>query len=247
MLLVSDNFQLRGHEHVRGYFSRISFSRIRFGGISVVRDRGRVWCGQRRPDRAAGPGVFEQLAREGPCPECGVVSARVKQRPLVRLSDVPASGQRVMLWWHKRRLVCAESLCRRRSFTQTAVAVWPRARLTERLRDQLARAIAVSNRSVAEVAAEYGVSWPTAHKALVVASTRWLPEPTPTTRLGIDETRARFGPLGPRRCWMAAVRSMDDLVRRLLHRRDGSVRRIVAGAGSWTIRWMCAGLARAAV
>lgn len=39
------------------------------------------------------------------------------------------------------------------------------------------------------VAAEYGVSWPTAHKALVAAAGRWLPEPTPTARLGIDETR----------------------------------------------------------
>jgi transposase len=35
------------------------------------------------------------------------------------------------------------------------------------------------------------VSWPTAHKALVVAATRWLPEPVPTSRLGIDETRFR--------------------------------------------------------
>jgi DivIVA domain-containing protein len=29
----------------------------------------------------------------------------------------------------------------------------------------------------AEVASEYGVSWPTAHKALVAAAGRWLPEP----------------------------------------------------------------------
>jgi hypothetical protein len=35
------------------------------------------------------------------------------------------------------------------------------------------------------------VSWPTAHKALVAAAARWLPEPAPTSRLGIDETRFR--------------------------------------------------------
>ena len=35
------------------------------------------------------------------------------------------------------------------------------------------------------------MSWPTAHKALVAAAARWLPEPEPTTRLGIDETRFR--------------------------------------------------------
>jgi transposase len=61
----------------------------------------------------------------------------------------------------------------------------------ERLRDKLASAIAGSNRPVTDVAAEYGVSWPTAHKALVAAAAKWLPEPTPTTRLGIDETRFR--------------------------------------------------------
>jgi transposase len=63
--------------------------------------------------------------------------------------------------------------------------------VTEWLRDWVARAIAGSNRAVSEVAREYGVSWPTAHKALVAAAARWLPEPEPTSRLGIDETRFR--------------------------------------------------------
>ena len=70
-------------------------------------------------------------------------------------------------------------------------AVRPRGRVTERLRDKVASAIASSNRSVADVAREYEVSWPTAHRALVAAATRWLPEPEPTSVLGIDETRFR--------------------------------------------------------
>jgi transposase len=135
--------------------------------------------------------VVEQMAREGPCPDCGVLSSVIKDRPLRRVKDLPASGQRVELWWRKRRLVCSETLCPRRSFTQTAEAVRPRARVSERLRDKVASAIATSNRSVTDVAGEYGVSWPTAHKALVVAAARWLPEPEPTTVLGIDETRFR--------------------------------------------------------
>ena len=76
------------------------------------------------------------------------------------------------------------ALCPRRSFTQTCAAVRPRGRVTERLRDKVAPAIAGSNRPVADVAAEYGVSWPTAHKALVAAAARWLPEPTPTSGAG---------------------------------------------------------------
>ncbi len=102
-----------------------------------------------------------------------------------------ASGQRVELWWRKRRLACRETLCPRRSFTQTCTAVRPRGRVTERLRDQVATAIASSNRAVSDVAAEYGVSWPTAHRALIAAAARWLPTPTPTRVLGIDETRFR--------------------------------------------------------
>jgi transposase len=135
--------------------------------------------------------IIEQTARDGPCPACGVLSSTVKDRPQVRIRDLPASGQQVELWWRKRRLRCVEPLCPRRSFTQTSTAVKSRARVTERLRDKLASAIAGSNRPVADVAAEYGVLWPTAHKALITAAARWLPEPEPTSRLGIDETRFR--------------------------------------------------------
>jgi transposase len=135
--------------------------------------------------------VIESVSREGACPACGVVSGRVKDRPLRRIADLPASGQQAQLWWRKRRLVCVEALCPRRTFTQTSEAIRPRARVTQRLRQQLATAIAAGNRAVSEVAREYGVSWPTAHRALVAAADRWLPEPTPRTRLGIDETRFR--------------------------------------------------------
>jgi transposase len=135
--------------------------------------------------------IIEQIARDGPCPDCGVLSSVVKDRPLIRVKDLPASGQPVELWWRKRRFRCGEDRCPRRTFTQTATAVRPRGRLTERLRDKLASAIAGSNRSVADVAAEYQVSWPTAHQALVAAAAHWLPEPEPTAVLGIDETRFR--------------------------------------------------------
>jgi transposase len=135
--------------------------------------------------------LIELRSVEAACPTCGVITGRVKDRPVRRIKDLPASGQQTQLWWRKRRLACLETLCPRRSFTQPSVAVRPRGRVTERLRIRVAEAIAAGNRAVSEVAAEYGVSWPTAHKALVVAAARWLPEPTPTTRLGIDETRFR--------------------------------------------------------
>jgi transposase len=46
------------------------------------------------------------------------------------------------------------------------------ARVSERLREQVATPIESSNRAVSEVASEHGVSWPTAHKALVAAAAR---------------------------------------------------------------------------
>jgi hypothetical protein len=39
--------------------------------------------------------VIEQAAREGPCPACGVFTGLVKDRPMARLKDLPASGQMV--------------------------------------------------------------------------------------------------------------------------------------------------------
>jgi transposase len=135
--------------------------------------------------------VIETVAVQQECPDCGVVSARAKDRPLVRIKDLPAGDQQIVVWWRKRRLICAEQDCVRRSFTQTSSEVPPRSRLTARLRQQLAQATAVSNRAVSEVAAQYQVAWHTVHKALIAAAARWLPAPTPTTVLGIDETRAR--------------------------------------------------------
>ena len=82
-----------------------------------------------------------------------------------RIKDLPAGGQQIQLWWRKRRLACVEALCPRRSFTQVSNAIRPRARVSERLRDKVASAIAAGNRAVSEFAAEYGVSWPTAHRA----------------------------------------------------------------------------------
>ena len=84
--------------------------------------------------------VVEVTDPEGACPRCGVLSARVKERPLVRVKDLPASGQRTELWWRKRRLVCGEPVCATGSFTQQSAAVPARARLTERLRSRVAEA-----------------------------------------------------------------------------------------------------------
>jgi transposase len=135
--------------------------------------------------------VIEVTAPEDACPECGVLSSRIKERPTIAVKDLKVSGQVVNLWWRKRHLACQEAQCSRRSFTQQSQEIPARARVTARLRAELAAAIARFNRAVSDVAAEHDVSWHTAHKALIAAATAWFPEPEPTRVLGIDEIRAR--------------------------------------------------------
>jgi transposase len=59
--------------------------------------------------------VVETANAESACPDCGTRSGRVKDRPRVRIKDLPASGQRVRLWWRKRRLLCLDRTCARLS------------------------------------------------------------------------------------------------------------------------------------
>ncbi len=67
--------------------------------------------------------VIETVAREAAYPECGTLSTRVKDLPLSRVKDLLVSGQRVELWWRKRRLLCLPSWCPRRSFLERTVAI----------------------------------------------------------------------------------------------------------------------------
>lgn len=137
--------------------------------------------------------VLVELEREdAPCPGCGTFSAKVKQRPVVRLSDAPSGGRQVVTFWCKRRLRCVEDFCPNASFTQQAPEhVAARGRLTERLRGVIAKA--VRTRPVAEVAGEHKVSWRTAWRAAqahIEAALAARPPAVPR-RLGLDETSFR--------------------------------------------------------
>jgi transposase len=123
------------------------------------------------------------------CPGCGVVSMSVKEYVITTPRDLPYGERGISLAWHKRRWRCAESSCARRSFTEAVEEIPARARTTGRLRRAIASAVGDACRSVAEVADSFGVSWPTAHAAVVQAAEAAAAEPEPTAVLGIDETR----------------------------------------------------------
>ena len=123
------------------------------------------------------------------CPTCGVRSTSVKARVSTSPKDIPYGQDRITLRWNKTRWRCREDYCERGSFTESIAQVPARARTTARLRSQIGAAIGDAARSVTEVAASHGVSWPTAHRSFVAHADAVLTEPQPTPVLGIDETR----------------------------------------------------------
>jgi len=123
------------------------------------------------------------------CPSCGVVSTSVKARVTTSPRDIPYGQERIILRWNKTRWRCREDYCERGSFTESIAQIPARARTTGRLRTQIGAAIGDAARSVAEVAAAHGVSWPTAHRAFITHAELELTEPQPTQVIGIDETR----------------------------------------------------------
>ncbi len=99
------------------------------------------------------------------------------------------------MWWVKKRWRCAEARCGRATFTEHTDQVPPFARLTTRvttrLRERTVAALAGEVRCVQAVAAEVGVSWPTAMRQLTAAmasqAARTAARPALVHSLGIDE------------------------------------------------------------
>ncbi|MGB6455888.1 MAG: ISL3 family transposase [Streptosporangiaceae bacterium] len=122
------------------------------------------------------------------CPRCGVISTSVRQYRTTRPRDVPYGEEPLAIRWRKRQYRCREEACPRKAFTESVAEIPARARLTGRLCRLAARHVA-SGRSVSSVAAEYGVSWPVAHRHYAACADGLLTEPDPPVVLGIDETR----------------------------------------------------------
>ncbi len=113
--------------------------------------------------RSAGTRVLELATDEdtaAACPSCGIFSTSVKERVTTRPRDIPYGEHRILLRWNKTRWRCREDYCERGSFTESIEQVPRRARTTGRLRTQMGAAIGADARSVVEVAASHGVSWP---------------------------------------------------------------------------------------
>lgn len=122
------------------------------------------------------------------CPSCRVVSTSGKQKVTTTPKDLPYGPVAVRVVWHKQRWRCQQSDCATATFTESIPQVPAGMRTTGRLRSAAAHAVA-DNRSVAEVAASHGVSWPTVQRAVDAHTDVVLTEPEPTAVIGVDETR----------------------------------------------------------
>jgi transposase len=76
----------------------------------------------------------ELVARAGCCPDCGRGSVDVKDRPRVRVRDLPLAGRVTHLVWRKRRYQCGGC---GRTFSESHPELPARQRVTRRFRLRL--------------------------------------------------------------------------------------------------------------
>jgi transposase len=132
------------------------------------------------------------------CPNCSQPSARVHSQYLRKITDLPWARMKVLLYLTVRRFFCANSTCKRRTFTEQVTAVIaPYARRTERLKAaQRELAFASGGEAAARTAEEIGLKTsPDSFLRLI----RSAPDPILATpcELGVDDwafrKRHRYG------------------------------------------------------
>jgi transposase len=122
------------------------------------------------------------------CPDCGVLSTRVRQRRQTSPKDLGYGEEPLVVRWHKVQFACAERACPRVAFTESIGELPPGARVTGRARRAAGAAVA-AGASVAAVVRSARVSWPVVHAAFIAHAQELQAEPGPVRVLGIDETR----------------------------------------------------------
>lgn len=136
--------------------------------------------------------AVELVAAAGVCPRCGRGSLEAKERPVVRVRDLPIAGRWLYLRWRKRRFFCRAC---GRSFTESHAEMPARQRMTQRFRRHLfARARAGG--AHAEIARQEGTSRYQVERAFAEGAQGLLAanaKRPPPRRLALDEAAHRRG------------------------------------------------------
>jgi transposase len=128
----------------------------------------------------------------GCCPRCGRGSIEVKERPVVKVRDLPVLGRRTYLRWRKRRLRCRACA---RTFTEAHKELPTRQRVTGRFRRRLFER-AAEGAAHAEVARGEETSRYQVERAFALGAAGRLgarAEERPPRRLSLDEAHHRRG------------------------------------------------------
>lgn len=126
----------------------------------------------------------------GRCTKCQTRSSRSRGWVTTHPRDIKIGPGRPRIAWRKRKWLCTNISCEKKTFTEATPDVPSRARVTTRARSEMARAVLDDLRPVASVADAYGCTWNTCHRAVAATADPVLDtEPEPITVLGIDETR----------------------------------------------------------
>ena len=170
---------------------------IREAGPAPAQDRASALCGidgvtvtevEREADGRLT--VWAQVSGPAACPRCGTAAESVHEYVVTRPRDVRSGGQDVNFCLVKRRMICADVGCPRRTFTEWVPQVPPRCTITRRLLEHAGAEIAERGITPTEAARDAAISWPAAHEAFVQAADEILDgQPAPVAHLGNDEHR----------------------------------------------------------
>jgi transposase len=133
----------------------------------------------------------ESTREVGCCRWCARASLLVKDRPVVRVRDLPVAGRVTFLRWRKRRFWCESC---ERTFTETHPALPSRQRVSARFRAHLFDRVQGGG-AHAEVARDERTSRYQVYKAFDVAGDELVAwrENRPPRRLSLDEAHHRRG------------------------------------------------------
>jgi transposase len=131
----------------------------------------------------------ESTRKKATCPSCRR-RAEAQDRIEVHLRDLHCFGRATRLIVAKRRWRCRHKGCIKKTWTERIDGVVTRQVLTHRAGAEVTRQVGQVCRSVASVAAEYGVSWDTAWAAVRWHGTPLVEDPQRVgcvRALGVDE------------------------------------------------------------
>jgi len=159
----------------------------------------------------------ELVARAAVCPRCGRGSREVKERPRVRVRDLPLAGRRTNLVWRKRRFLCGPC---GRTYTERHPELPPRQRVTRRFRQRLLERVRGGGAHAEVASQEHTTRYQVARAFRDGAHDLARRERGPVRRLSLDEAHHRRG-----RELATVVSDLDG--RRVVEVLDGRSRRRV--------------------